>query len=189
MGIQPKMFHRNSEIPRRRLLLSWWNTGSAQLHRGKLGEFERQKSPFRASIIQKAGGPRNDGPFWKKGDSGFKIWGIHFWYGILDFMRFFLLPENQKRKWMAWLGRDLSFWFRCQLLVVVMPLFSWRKFPQRFQGGWALKVDLKVDLTYLTSQNRTPVFLTIWKYLFLLGIFLCRLDRLIQHHDPDDHLS
>lgn len=66
MGIQPKMFPPEFGFPRRRLLLSWWNTGSAQLHRGKLGEFERQKSPFRSSKTKKAGGPQNDGPFWKK---------------------------------------------------------------------------------------------------------------------------
>lgn len=168
MGIQPKMFHRNSETARRRLLLSWWNTGSAQLHRGSWG----------SSVKNHLSDPRKlkswRAPKWwaflGKGDSGFKIWAIHFWYCILDFMRVHSSPWKPFKEMdgLAWkipflLVSMPVFW------VVVIPLFSWRD-SARIPGT----VDLKVDLKGGSYRSHVPKqdscffwFSAIWKYLDL----------------------
>ena len=143
MGIQPKTFPPEFGNPQEMSPAFVVEHGVGTTSPGEVGGVRTSKITFPILENYKAGGLQNDGPFWKKVTPALKYLNIaiHFWYSILDFMGCtFSLPANQTRKWMAWLGRYLSFWFRCQFLVVVIPLFSWRdsaKIPGR--------VDLKLD--------------------------------------------
>ena len=105
---------------------------------------------------------------------------------VLDFMGCTLLPENQKRKWMAWLGRYLSIWFRCQFLGCCHPLFFMEGFRKDSREGGPEGGSYR---SHVPKQDSCFFVFGNMEISLFVRHFLCRLHRLIQHHDPDDHSS